>query len=173
MTLDSYNHLGRASVILKNHLEQSMTGISPNLEPAACSVLGALVSSERNTQLVKAGLIPYLENQWGIIAAYARCGNNPELAVAQAMHSRLEGADLADLPMEPRLADVLRKCYEVDSRLQVVFIDQTEEAFLKLGRDVLTRFAASLRDCLLDREGVTRFVFVIREDFLGRMAVFN
>jgi eukaryotic-like serine/threonine-protein kinase len=122
------------------------------------------------TSLIQAGLIPSLEQVEKMVAAYARCGEDPERSIINALHSRLQMP-----PTDPeapiRLADALRETYENNPRPQVIFIDQTEEAFIKLGHRVLQNFAAALEECLSDPAGVTRFVFVIREDFLPRMAM--
>jgi len=71
------------------------------------------------------------------------------------------------------LSNALQQVYTTDKRLQVICIDQFEEAFIKLGPRVINRFAEALEECLSRNDGVTRFLIAIREDFLSRLAALN
>lgn len=123
------------------------------------------------TSLVKAGLIPFLEGGGEIITAYARCDQDTERAIVDRVRARSSCSKPINHESPTHLASALRECYANDPRLQIIFIDQTEEVFIKLGRHELDSLASALEECLSDPDGVTRFVFIIREDFLSRMAI--
>jgi hypothetical protein len=125
------------------------------------------------TSFVKAGVIPLIEHDARVVAAYARCGDDPQLSIANAMSARVSADREMDIAFNGNLAEHLQSCYKLDQRLQVVFVDQSEEAFIKLGEKVLTELGLAIADCIEDPDCVTRFVFVIREDHLSRMALLN
>ena len=140
---------------------------SPNRVTILCGRSGV-----GKTSLVKAGLIPLLEQDHGMAAIYTRCGDDPDLSMAKAAAARfgLINAQLADAgPLG--LVGTLRRCSEVDQRPRIIFIDQTEEALIKLGRSLLQTLGETIAECLIDPESRDRFVFIIREDFLAQMAV--
>lgn len=120
------------------------------------------------TSLVLAGSLPFLEREHGFCASYTRCGTDPVDSIARDLAAQT-GISVDENP-STSLSQVLRRAHASDPRPQIICIDQFEEAFIKLGPQVLEHFAASLESCLCDPEGVTRFLIVIREDFLPRLA---
>jgi hypothetical protein len=117
------------------------------------------------TSLVKAALTPHLERTHHIQTSYTRCGSNPEASIALA----LGGSGALSENIRATLA-------ALDSGIpteRIVIVDQTEEALIKLGDPVLRNFFAKVEAVLADPELALRFLFIIREDYLGRLAAFQ
>jgi hypothetical protein len=55
----------------------------------------------------------------------------------------------------------------------VIFMDQSEEAFIKLGQQFLEQFFGVVRDLVSEPTIGIRFIFALREDYLGRLAKYH
>jgi hypothetical protein len=128
------------------------------------------------TSFVKASLMPYLERleDEDLMAVYARCGDDPVRSIIAATVERIPEAR-RPRRLSLQLAKALEQLYAADPRSPVIFIDQMEEAFIKLDPQLLNPqlivdFAAAMERCL-ETDTPARFVFVIREDHLSRMAL--
>ncbi|MBN1659391.1 MAG: SUMF1/EgtB/PvdO family nonheme iron enzyme [Anaerolineae bacterium] len=141
-------------------------------------------SGTGKTSLLKAGVIPMLWGQ-GYATVYVRALDDPLRAVRDEVVAllRRRGRAVADPGAVP-LQGFFRAVLDPDDRL-VVVLDQFEEFFLRLGDEVRRRFwgeVAAFRDRVpsppaplpIQGEGgeqgaepEVRFVFSLREDFLG------
>lgn len=118
------------------------------------------------TSLVKAAVVPSLELAGRFITAYARLGQHPERALLEAVADRLG----LQVPEALGLKDGLEWLFVQEPREQLIVIDQCEEAFFALGGAVLDAFFAELGFCASRHDSTTRFLLVVREDFLGRFS---
>nr|NIN66261.1 hypothetical protein [Anaerolineae bacterium] len=142
------------------------------------------------TSLIKAGVIPRLEEE-GYTSLYLRVLREPAASIKNSLSpvlSIVEGQDATSpssilhppstvgqracpersrrAPTEP-LCSFLEATLPSESRL-VVFLDQFEEFFVRLGKATRAAFAEELAACLKS-EGVLRFVLSLRDDYLGRL----
>jgi formylglycine-generating enzyme required for sulfatase activity len=134
------------------------------------------------TSLMKAGVIPRLEEE-GYTSLYLRVLREPASSIKNSLSpvlSIVEGQD-ATSPIsnlhppstvgrrsltEP-LCSFLEATLPSESRL-VVFLDQFEEFFVRLGKATRAAFAEELAACL--ESGLDlRFVLSLRDDYLGRL----
>jgi len=117
------------------------------------------------TSLLKAGLLPRLEEE-GFLPLYARCFDDPTRSIQRV------AAQALSQPLGDRgttLADSLRQVMEQTGQDIVVFLDQSQELFTRLGPETRETFAHDLVECLsLEGERV-HFVLSIREDLLSRL----
>ena len=129
-------------------------------------------SGTGKTSLLKAGVMPLLHER-GYTTAYVRALDDPVQAVRNEVLSllRQRGRAIAD-PGSPTLRGFFRAVLDPEDRL-VVFLDQFEEFFLRLGDPVRLRFwaeTAAFRDAApaasAPPDPEVRFVFSLREDFL-------
>ncbi len=139
---------------------------------ASPSRVGVLLgrSGVGKTSLMKAGVIPALQRD-GYLVAYVRCGFNPLAAVLKAINAsaRQEETLLTSEPIESSL----RRLFARDGREQIVVVDQVEEAIIKLDAPLLQDFFNEVKSCLANPLSTTRFVFVIREDYLVPLGRFQ
>lgn len=118
------------------------------------------------TSLIKAAVLPFLEQTGRFITAYARLTVHPEHALLQALADRLG----LTAPPDLGLVEGFEWLFTQHPVEQVIVIDQGEEAFFMLGNAVLESFFASLSACASRYGSTTRFLLVVREDFLGRFS---
>jgi len=121
------------------------------------------------TSLIMAGVMPKMQEE-DYITAYSRLLDDPVqaimVAVAQAAGHDIEPvSDSADISL--RL--FLERLLPAGTRL-VVFVDQFEELFVRLGQEYRDRFAQALSRCLESELLDIRFLLIMREDFLGDLA---
>jgi hypothetical protein len=140
-------------------------------------------SGTGKTSLIKAGVMPLL-HEHGYATSYVRALDDPLRAVRDEVLALLHkrGRSIAD-PGAPTLRAFFHAVLDPDDRL-VVFIDQFEEFFLRLGESLRHRFWVELADFRgfsslsmgghhsEPAEGMkagpeVRFVFSLREDFLA------
>jgi hypothetical protein len=134
-------------------------------------------SGTGKTSLLKAGVMPLLWEQ-GYATAYVRALDDPLRAVRDEVLARLRarGRAAAD-PGATTLHSFFQAILDPEDRL-VVFLDQFEEFFLRLGDPLRRRFWAELaafRDRAVPAGEVpqaapeVRFVLSLREDFLAAL----
>jgi formylglycine-generating enzyme required for sulfatase activity len=134
-------------------------------------------SGTGKTSLLKAGVMPLLWEQ-GYATAYVRALDDPLRAVREEVLARLRarGQAAAD-PGASTLHGFFQAVLDPEDRL-VVFLDQFEEFFLRLGDPLRRRFWAELaafRDRAVPAGEApqaapeVRFVLSLREDFLAAL----
>ena len=130
------------------------------------------------TSLIKAGVTarllglheddqPAPDGPW--LTIYARCEDDPRASIAAATRAAVEEAGY-QLPAEivnSPLAELLAQTAQITAHRVVLFLDQFEELFVKLGQKVRDEFVSQLRDYLQSDPTDTHLVLSIREDFLG------
>jgi formylglycine-generating enzyme required for sulfatase activity len=128
------------------------------------------------TSLINAGVIPQLEKE-GYTSLYLRVLREPAVAIKQAVLQLLEdgGTELSLAVRQEDLYAFLERTLPSESHL-VVFLDQFEEFFVRLGKAARAAFAEELAACLGDGPVLSgtkgldlRFVLSLREDYLARL----
>jgi formylglycine-generating enzyme required for sulfatase activity len=127
------------------------------------------------TSLLQAGVIPRLHED-GYATFYVRSLEDPAQAI------KAEALRLADLtPCPPPhvgegpgegLSTFLRRALPLETRL-VVFLDQFEEFFIRLGDGVRRAFIEELAACLEDDALEMRAVLSLRDDYFRRLDEFD
>lgn len=111
------------------------------------------------TSLINAGVIPRLEEE-GYTSLYLRALREPTASIRQAL-----------LQLEPDVTSPPSNLQSLISHLpspMVIFLDQFEEFFVRLGKATRTAFAGELAACL-ESDLDLRFVLSLRDDYLGRL----
>ncbi len=131
------------------------------------------------TSLIKAGVIARLLGRdeehlaeaevW--LPIYARCEDEPVANIRQATLHRAEeeGYDLGDSAKLEELVNLLTAVASTSQKRVVVFLDQAEELFVKLGGLARTSSIEQLKQCLANGDERIRLVLAIREDYLGEL----
>jgi hypothetical protein len=122
------------------------------------------------TSLVKARLIPRLKQDKDILPTYTRFGKDPETSIFNALQTHIIKQGIKEKIPPGDIKAALRILFHNCHREHVIFLDQTEEAFIKLGKALLDSFFRSIRECVSGTNTGTYVVFVIREDYLGWLA---
>nr|NIO72641.1 hypothetical protein [Anaerolineae bacterium] len=127
------------------------------------------------TSLIQAGVIPRLHED-GYATFYVRALEDPAQAIRTAA-MRLE-----EMPSPPRVGEgpgegeglnaFLRRVLPPETRL-VVFLDQFEEFFIRLGDAVRRAFIEELAACLEDDALEMRAVLSLRDDYFVRLDEFS
>jgi formylglycine-generating enzyme required for sulfatase activity len=134
------------------------------------------------TSLIKAGVTPRLEEE-GYTYLYLRVLREPAASIKSSLspvlsrspersEGSVEGQD-ATSPISnlqsptSDLCSFLEATLPSESRL-VVFLDQFEEFFVRLGKATRAAFAEELAACL-ESDLDLRFVLSLRDDYLGRL----
>jgi len=129
------------------------------------------------TSLINAGLIPHLEEE-GYTSLYLRVLREPAASIKRAALQLRQDtpSPISNLqppstvgrrsPTEP-LCSFLEATLPSGSRL-LVFLDQFEEFFVRLGKATRAAFAEELAACLRSDLDL-RFVLSLRDDYLGRL----
>lgn len=123
------------------------------------------------TSLVMAGLVTKLVNENTVFPIYCRFGDDPEKSIINAIGQQFN----IRTNTFSKLADILallNKRNKDENRL-VIIMDQTEEAFIKLGQYMLNSFFSMVGNLLVDDSHQLRFVFVVREDYLGILSTYQ
>jgi formylglycine-generating enzyme required for sulfatase activity len=122
------------------------------------------------TSLIHAGLRPRLEQE-GYLTCYLRVFDDPLQSIKQSVNLQL------DLPLrdseELVLWAFLRNAVRQAQRPLILFLDQFEEFFIRLGKGTQNHFIHELESCLKKTETQTRFIFSLREDFLAELESFK
>ena len=126
-------------------------------------------SGTGKTSLVRAGAVPALKEQ-GCLAVVTRLGDDPKAAIINALRRAVP--DL-QLPATATLAQAVQAAEAQSKTLIVIFLDQFEEFFLRLGQPTRERFIAALAKCLDDANLGTRFVLSLRSDFFVQLQAFR
>ena len=125
------------------------------------------------TSLIQAGVMPRLHED-GYTSFYVRSLEDPARGIkAEAL--RLTQGPEASLDEEARrtaLHPYLRQVLPQDTRL-VVFLDQFEEFFIRLGDGVRRAFIEELAACLEDDALEMRAVLSLRDDYFVRLDEFS
>ncbi len=125
------------------------------------------------TSLIQAGVMPRLRED-GYTSFYVRSLEDPARAIkAEAL--RLVHGPEASLDEEARttaLHSYLRRVLPAETRL-VVFLDQFEEFFIRLGDGVRRAFVEELAICLEDDALEMRAVLSLRDDYFQRLDEFD
>jgi formylglycine-generating enzyme required for sulfatase activity len=128
------------------------------------------------TSLINAGAIPRLEEE-GYTSLYLRILREPAAAIKQAVLQLVEeeGTELSLAVRQEDLYSFLERALPSESHL-VVFLDQFEEFFVRLGRAARAAFAEELAACLGSAPvlGGTKglnlsFVLSLQDDYLARL----
>jgi HEAT repeat protein len=126
-------------------------------------------SGSGKTSLIQAGLMPNLARE-NYLPVYARVYDAPaqeiRRSVLEASERREALAGKDELPFGRFLLDAA----EANGRALVVFLDQFEEFFIRLGPEARARFGAELQASLRETRGQVRFVLCLREDYLARLS---
>ncbi len=131
------------------------------------------------TSLIKAGVMArllgrheeHLDDAGVWLPIYARCQDEPIANIREAALQRAEeeGYDIDDSVDSDELADLLSAIATASSQRIVVFLDQAEELFVKLGGAVRDSAIQQLKQCLAAADERVRLVLSIREDYLGEL----
>jgi len=131
------------------------------------------------TSLIKAGVMArllgrheeHLDEAEIWLPIYARCEDEPIANIREAALQRAdaEDCDLGDAVDSEELVDLLLALATASSKRIVVFLDQAEELFVKLGDAVRDSSIRQLRECLTAADERIRLVLSIREDYLGEL----
>ncbi len=150
-------------------------------ETAFVTVLGP--SGSGKTSLLEAGVGPALERRGlAVREAYRTAGpltsmvlcrpsQDPWGALLAALRRALDGFDDGGAPETPvALAGAVAAWAQARDRGVVVVVDQGEELFtMGASPEASARFAEALAALAVDAKGSLRVVYVVREDFFGRL----
>jgi len=131
------------------------------------------------TSLIKAGVMArllgrheeHLEDAGIWLPIYARCEDEPVANIREAALQKAEEGnwDLGDAVNSDELVDLLLAIATASSQRIVVFLDQAEELFVKLGDAVRDSSIQQLNQCLAAADERIRLLLSIREDYLGEL----
>jgi len=131
------------------------------------------------TSLIKAGVMArllghdeeHLSEAEVWLPIYARCEDEPVANIRRAALQRVEEEDydLGDIAELEQLADLLSAVASTSQRRVVVFLDQAEELFVKLGGPARDSSIEQLKHCLTNGDERISLVLGIREDYLGEL----
>ncbi|MEK7486830.1 MAG: SUMF1/EgtB/PvdO family nonheme iron enzyme [Planctomycetota bacterium] len=127
-------------------------------------------SGSGKTSLINAGLRPILEKE-GYFTCYIRVFEDPIYAIKHVVNLQLEFP--VENPEDLMLSAFLRNASKQARKPIVLFLDQFEEFFIRLGKATQSHFMNELERCLKKGESQTRFIFSLREDFLPEMELFR
>ncbi len=132
------------------------------------------------TSLIKAGVMarllgvvedetPGADEVW--LPVYAHCEDDPTASIRQATIEAIgqAGYELPEELAEVPLGELLAQTAEITGQDVVVFLDQFEEFFVKLGQKVRDNFISQIQDYLDMDKPDPHFVLVLREDFVGEL----
>lgn len=132
------------------------------------------------TSLIKAGVMarllgldkeetPIDDRSW--LPVYTRCEDDPEASIRLAATDAAEqaGYDLPGKVREASLGELLAEMVQVTGHRVVVFLDQFEEFFVKLGQKVRDEFVSQLQQYLDTAPTDVHLVLSLREDFVGEL----
>ena len=125
------------------------------------------------TSLIKAGLVPRLKRERDVLAVYTRFGKDPEQSIINVLQTHLEIKGKVRQDSYSNLKHLLKDLFQEHQQEIVIFMDQSEEAFIKLGQQFLEQFFSLVRELVLDPTIGIKFVFTLREDYLGRLAKYQ
>ena len=121
------------------------------------------------TSLINAGIIPRLEEE-GYTSLYLRVLREPAASIKQAVLQLTQDATSPTSNLQsptPDLCSFLEETLPSELRL-VIFLDQFEEFFVRLGKEARVAFAEELAACL-ESDLDLRFVLSLRDDYLARL----
>ncbi|MDJ0747783.1 MAG: hypothetical protein QNJ32_31240 [Xenococcaceae cyanobacterium MO_167.B27] len=152
--------------------EQWIIELSKHLEKDnVLLLLGA--SGNGKSSLIRAGLIPKLEETWGsFINLTFEPDVNPFVSlyaclVIQTQYRQSE-AEIARTVKEDTLVQVVNSLKR-DSRW-LIFIDQFEELFTRTQKPECDKFVASLVRLIKEQDSMVKIVLTMRADFLDRLS---
>jgi len=121
------------------------------------------------TSLINAGVIPRLEEE-GYTSLYLRVLHEPAASIKQVALQLGQDATSPSSNLQSPSSDLcsfLEKTLPSGSRL-VIFLDQFEKFFVRLGKATRVAFAEELAACL-ESDFDLRFVLSLQDDYLGRL----
>ena len=132
------------------------------------------------TSLIRAGVIarflgrgkdepPVEDGSW--LPSYALCEDDPGVSVRRAIVEAAEhaGYELPEALAEATLAELLVQTARITGHHIVVFLDQFEEFFVKLGQKTRDKFVGEIEDYLATDPADSHLVLSLREDFVGEL----
>ena len=125
-------------------------------------------SGTGKTSLIHAGLVPPLEEE-GALAITTRVLDEPATRITDELQRHPAVPEGLIREHKAPLAEVIRAVREETGRQVVIFLDQFEEFFARLGDRVRESFVQELAACLACEDLDTRWVVSIREDFFGEL----
>ncbi len=121
------------------------------------------------TSLINAGLIPPLTER-GTIAVNVRLLDDPLSRIAEELTSHEFVQQCAvHVSAEEPLDALLHSVQEACQAPIVIFLDQFEEFFTRLGDRTRELFMGQLAKCLTDEKLDVRILFSVREDFFSEL----
>jgi hypothetical protein len=130
-------------------------------------------SGTGKTSIVNALVAPHIEAEHNTLVVSARCGDVPEASIIDACAAKLGKSVSAELLAPQHFEASLTALLKNDKRNCLIVIDQAEEAFVKLGDEVMQRFFANIEAVLRARAAPVRFMFIIRSDYLKDLFAIN
>ncbi len=126
-------------------------------------------SGAGKTSLLNAGLIAANADRIDQVGLYVRCGIDPIAAITQAITDSLplDQATYADTEALTSLLVCLR---EASQPIPLIILDQAEELFTRIGKELREELFLAIRQCLTRSELLARFVVSLRDDYLPRLA---
>jgi len=145
--------------------EDTLRVLGRVLSHRLCVLFGELGVGK--TSLIQAGIMPRLTEE-GFLPLYARCFDDPSRSIKNAARPFFKEAQAAADPEVP-LAECLLRLHAETGQDIVVFLDQCQELFTRLGSATRHEFARDLVECLGADGEHLYFVLSLREDFLPRL----
>jgi hypothetical protein len=127
-------------------------------------------SGAGKTSLINAGLLAWADQASGEVGVYSRCENDPVAAIAQAVTRELV-LEQGFKRSRETLTDFLARARDQRRVVPLIVLDQAEELFTRIGDALRDELVMALRDCLTVSPLAARFVLVLREDYLSRLAI--
>ncbi|MEH2136603.1 nSTAND1 domain-containing NTPase, partial [Nostoc sp.] len=135
-------------------------------------LLGA--SSSGKSSLIRAGLIPYLENNK---ITLTNLTFQPDENPFKSLHKSLflaygKQSKIADIALKPRENTLLQivTLLKQSSQGILIFIDQFEELFTKIPKAERDKFLASLFQVLQQQDSSVKIVLTIQSNFVNRFS---
>lgn len=161
--LDPFNPTDAALFFARD--DDALRVLGRVLSHRLCVLFGELGVGK--TSLIQAGIMPRLIEE-GFLPLYARCFDDPSRSIKNAARPFFKEAS-PTLDSEVSLAECLLQLHAETGQDIVVFLDQCQEIFTRLGSATRHEFARDLVECLGADGEHLYFVLSLREDFLPRM----
>ncbi len=131
------------------------------------------------SSLIKAGVMArmqgrdeeHLDEAGTWLAVYARCEDDPVASIREAAlrAAEEEGCELGEISRDASLCDLLTHVAATSHKRVVVFLDEAEELFVKLGGRVRDTFVQQVKEALAAQDDELRVLLSIREDYVGEL----